>query len=228
MRWLLPLSITALIACGDKDDESDSGHAHSTDSGHSDTDTTDVPDPETDCEDGADNDSDGLADCEDDDCAEDFVCNYPDSISHRTNITFDGYEIECDLGWLGTHDKQINDCATRFSIPLAVAEKGPLCTDCDLTFFGPITYDYDDCDDLTGDSTRPTEAWFGFKFIDESTREMWSQDEKGTWGKAVTMTKAGGVWEFSESGEVVEDIDDCENSPLTLGNLTVTMTFEDL
>ena len=41
------------------------------------------------------------------------------------------------------------------------------------------------------------------------------------------MKKQGDTWEFSESGEIVEDIDDCDNSPLTLGNLTVTMTFVD-
>ena len=41
------------------------------------------------------------------------------------------------------------------------------------------------------------------------------------------MTKTGKLWEYSDSGEVVEDIDDCDNSPLTLGNLTVTLSFED-
>jgi hypothetical protein len=217
------LTLPLLAACGDKDSGDDTGPGSGSDSGDTDTNT---PDPETDCEDGSDNDSDGLTDCEDDDCADAFVCNYPDSISHHTDISFDGYLVECDT-WLGTFDEQVDDCATQFSIPLTVATKGPLCTDCDLTFTGPITYEFDNCDELTGDSTRPTEAWFGFVFIDESTRELWSQDGAGVWSKAVTMTKAGGKWEFSESGEVVQDVDDCDNSPLTLGNLTVTMTFED-
>ncbi len=222
MRWL-PLILTAsLFACGDKGSD-DSGT--DTDDSGADTDVTE-PQVETDCEDGSDNDEDGVADCEDDDCADAFVCNYPDSILHRTNIAFDGYLVECDT-WLGTFDEQVDDCSTRFSSPLTVATEGNLCTECDLTFTGQLTYDYDDCDDLTGDGTRPTEGWFGFVFVDESTRELWSQDGAGVWAKAVTMTKAGGIWEHSDSGEVVEDVDDCDNSPLTLGNLTVTLTFED-
>ncbi|MFT5682863.1 MAG: hypothetical protein ACI8RZ_003787 [Myxococcota bacterium] len=221
MRWLPIILATSLIACGDKDDGSDTGPS-SSDSG---ADTTE-PQTETDCEDGTDNDEDGVADCLDDDCAAAFACNYPQNILHRTNIAFDGYLVECET-WIGTFDEQVDDCSTRLSSPLVVATKGNLCAECDLTFTGQFTYDFDDCDDLTGDSARPTEGWFGFVFIDESTRELWSQDDAGTWSKAITMTKTGGVWEHSDSGEVVENVDDCDNSPLTLGNLTVTLTFED-
>ena len=222
MRWLLPITLITLLACDGK--ASDSGDAQSSDSGE--TSTTAAPEPESDCEDGADNDTDGLVDCADEDCADVFVCTYPESIGHTTNVSFDGYEVACET-WLGTFEEQVDDCVTEFTIPLTVATAGDLCSECDLTFTGPITYNEDNCDELTGDSTRPTEGWFGFVFIDESTRELWSQDEKGAWAKAVTMNNQGGVWEFSEDGEVVEDVDGCDNSPLTLGNLTVTMTFVD-
>ena len=222
MRWLLPISTLALLfsGCGDKDSTTDSGSTTTTDSG---ADTE--PATESDCEDGTDNDADGAADCEDSDCSEAFVCNWPETITHNTDIAFDGYEVECDT-WLGTFEEQVDDCATRFSIPLTIATTD-LCMECDLTFTGPITYDYDDCDDLTGDNTRPTEGWFGFAFVDENTRDLWSQNGAGIWEKAITMKKTGAKWEFSESGEVSEDVDDCDNSPLTLGNLTVTMTFTD-
>lgn len=224
MRWLLPITLISLLACDGKAD--DSGDVQTTDSGTSDTTVPDEPVPESDCEDGVDNDEDGLSDCEDADCSEAFVCSYPESISHTTSISFDGYEVECET-WLGTFDEQVDDCVTEFTIPLTVATTGKLCSECDLTFTGAITYTEDNCDELTGDSTRPTEGWFGFVFIDESTRELWSQDESGAWAKAVTMKNSGGVWEFSEDGEISEDVDGCDNSPLTLGNLTVTMTFVD-
>ena len=227
MRWLPIILVASLIACGDKGSD-DSGSDSTSDSGEgtdTDTDTTE-PQVETDCEDGADNDEDGATDCEDEDCAEAFVCSYPDRIFHRTDIEFEGYLVECDT-WLGTFDEQVDDCATRFSSPLTVMTEGDLCTECDLTFTGSLTYEFDDCDDLTGDSTRPTEGSFGFVFIDASTRELWSQDDAGVWAKAVTMKKKGKLWAYSDSGEIIEDIDDCDNSPLTLGNLTVTLSFED-
>lgn len=227
MRWLMPITLVSLFACDGKDN--DSGDVQTTDSGSTDTtvpDSPDAPDPETDCEDGKDNDTDGAADCEDEDCSDAFSCSYPESISHTTRISFEGYEVACET-WLGTFEEQVDDCRTEFTIPLVVATEGKLCSQCDLTFTGAITYTEDNCDELTGDSTRPTEGWFGFVFIDESTRELWSQDESGAWAKAVTMKNTGGKWEFSESGEVAEDIDGCDNNPLTLGNLTVTMTFVD-
>ena len=220
MRWLMPLALlVGLSACGEKGTDDTAGAT--TDSG-----SPDAPDPEADCDDGADNDGDGATDCDDSDCAAAFECTYPDAIGHTTAVEFDGYEVECET-WLGTFDEQIDDCATLFSIPLTVATSGDLCAECDLTFTGPITYDFDDCDELTGDSTRPTEGWFGFVFIDENSRELWSQDESGAWAYAVTMKRSGKEWTFAEGGEVVEDVDECDNSPLTLGMLTVTMTFID-
>lgn len=229
MRWLMPLALLgSLAACGDKDDDSGSSSS-TTDSGS--TDTTDVPDPETACDDGVDNDSDGATDCDDSDCADAFECSYPDAIAHTTVVEFDGYQVECDLGIWGTHDEQIDDCVTRFTVPLTEATTGDLCPACDRTYSGPITYEQDSCLALIG-GDRPTEGWFGFVFIDENTRELWSRDEiGGGWVKGVTLSRKGGEWRLVESGEVAEDVEtdfgDCENNPLTLGLLTVTMTFVD-
>ncbi len=222
LLWALPL----ILAC-DESSSSGSGTDPTVEADDTGELAEAVPQPESDCEDGIDNDEDGSIDCIDSDCAEVFHCTWPDAISHETEVVFDGYDVECDLGWLGTYDKQINDCTTFFTAPLVRTEQGELCEACDGTFAGPITYVYDDCDDLTGDGTRPTEGRFGFRFLSETERELWSQDDSGVWQLGFTMTLQGESWSFTDSGEVQVDTGDCENSPLTVGNLTVTMTFVD-
>lgn len=219
---ILPLFL-CLVACDSSterkpDSQSDTG-----------SDTTPAPDPEAeaDCEDGVDNDGDGLKDCADSDCADAFVCNLPDEIDHQTDIIFDGYTIECDTGIFGTHEVEVGDCRTVLTTTLAVATEGELCPDCDRTYVGAFTVEEDNCDDLSGDDHRPSEGRFGFVFRSETERDLWSQELDGTWALAVSMTSTDGTWAYSDSGDVDYEYDECENSPLTIGNLTVALEFTD-
>ncbi|MFT4977156.1 MAG: hypothetical protein ACI8S6_003061 [Myxococcota bacterium] len=224
LRRLLPvLCLLSLVACDGSDgDNSKDGR----DSGDTDSTDTDEPASEADCSDGADNDDDGSIDCADSDCAAEFVCSWPDTMSHRTDIFFDGYTVECET-WLGTFEEEVDDCRTNITAPLSVATDGDICPKCDRTYVGPFTYENDNCDDLTGDGERPTEGRFGFVFISETERELWSQDDLGAWAPAVTMALADGIWSYADGGEIEVANGDCDNSPLTVGMLTVTLSFVD-
>ncbi len=74
-RMLLLFAVIGLAGCGGKGDTDDSGVESDTDTDtDADTDAdTDVDTTEL-CDDGIDNDSDGLIDCEDGDCADDGSC----------------------------------------------------------------------------------------------------------------------------------------------------------
>ena len=221
---LLTAMLFVLPACVD-------GASSTPDPTDNDTGDTSEPDTETaadaDCEDGVDNDDDGLADCDDPDCTTAFVCTWPDAINHRTDISFEGYDVECDLGIFGSYDVEVDDCQTIMTSPLTVTTDGSLCTECDRTYAGAFTVEQDTCDDLTGDGHRPSEARFGFVFRSETERELWSEDSGGQWAPAITMTLENGMWRHSDSGEVDYEYDDCENSPLNIGLLTVSLEFTD-
>jgi len=223
---ILPLMCClSLIACdGGTSTTKDSGGTDT--SGNTDTDETNTPDPETDCGDGIDNDEDGLADCLDDDCAAEFSCTWPDTIGHRTQFNFDGYEVECDLG---IFDKEftVDDCVTDIRAQLSVATDGDLCTDCDRTYAGTFNYETDTCTEPEDMGDRPTEGRFGFVFVSETERELWALNDAGAWEYAITMPLKDGRWSHTDAGEIEYEYDDCRNSPLTVGNLAVTLSFTD-
>ena len=232
LRTLLALTLALTAAgCdggggGDKTDDTATDDSGGGGGGGDDTDT---PDPETDCEDGTDNDEDGLIDCEDDDCAEVFRCTWPDSLAHKTDVFFDGYEVTCET-WIGDFDEQIADCNTNIEATLALATEG-LCTECDRTYEGAFNYVFDDCDDQFDDGSGgepATSGRFGFVFTSETERDLWTVDEASSaWVYVATLTSTDGTWVFSENGDVTVPVDECDNSPLTVGNLAVTLTFTD-
>jgi len=106
------LAPSLLIACTDKSEPADSGAASDTtgqvtgddtdeetdeDTGAEVTDPTDntAIEPVEDCTDGADNDGDGLADCEDDDCVDFCMEDCTDGIDNDGDGAIDCDDDEC-------------------------------------------------------------------------------------------------------------------------------------
>lgn len=179
---------------------------------------------ESNCTDGLDDDGDGAIDCADDDCAAEFQCTWPDTMTHRTLADFAGRTIECEF--FGHYDVDVDDCRTDLNSNLSVIAEGSLCTSCDRTYEGPFVVTEDSCGDVTG-ATPPTTARFGFVFNSPTERVLWAQDDSGVWQETVTLTLAGNSWEFSGTDAVVADPDGCNNGDQHLGDLTVTLSFQD-
>ena len=181
-----------------------------------------VPSTEQDCTDGEDADQDGLTDCADPDCAAEFQCTWPEAMDHRTLVQFVGNEIECKYAGF-PFDYDVPDCTTDFSGMLSEAEG---CAGCDRTYEGPFTYAKEECTELVGGGEVPTSGAYGFVFISEDRRELWTQDE-GAWVPASELTRQGDEWLLTVSEDIIDDPEDCDNGPQNLGRLTVTLSFKD-
>lgn len=83
---LLTLACCALTACPPKDDDTEAPPPDDTDAGI---------EAETDCSDGADNDGDGLVDCEDDDCVDECMEDCTDEVDNDGDGLIDCDDDEC-------------------------------------------------------------------------------------------------------------------------------------
>ncbi|NOY26776.1 MAG: hypothetical protein GXP62_12965 [Oligoflexia bacterium] len=181
---------------------------------------------ELDCSDGTDDDGDGQADCDDSDCSEDYWCNLPDQINFRSQFHFTGNTIQCDLFGIGI-DVDVDNCDTVASTSLTQIRQGSVCPDCDRTYQGDLTYTQDTCSALL-DAPFPADALYGFVFLDEFNRDLWAQDETGTWVQFKRLTSANGhQWEIVGSEEIWGDPTDCNNGKQNLGTLDLLLTWTD-
>jgi hypothetical protein len=182
------------------------------------------PDPEADCQDGVDNDEDGLMDCEDDDCADVAPCWWPSSMRHDGVFDFDGFEVTCET-WIGDFDETVPDCQTTYTSTLTeVTDPALQCPTCDRTFYGALSYTADTCGDLTG-GDNPTEAYFGFVFTSPTEWTLYGDDGSGGWEAGVPLTVSGADYSFAHTEPLYYDSGECDNDPLHIGNLTITWAF---
>lgn len=240
LRWLPALTALLLVACdgdlydgGDKnppgpqDEGSDSGSASDGGTDGGSDDGTSGPTTEQDCENGADEDGDGDIDCADADCADAWNCNLPDAMQYRGLIDFRGNTIECEAFGI-EFDYDVDDCQTDASGRLTRIQDARACTECDRTYYGSLSYAVDSCSDMLETDPVP-DALFGFVFLSETERELYSQDPTdGTWYFIETITRTKGEWRISGSDAVWADPDDCDNGDQNLGTLTITTSFKDL
>lgn len=186
-----------------------------------------VPATESDCHDGVDEDQDGDADCADSDCASDFFCNLPDELDHTTTVDFKGRDIVCET-FFGDYDVTVPDCVTAVAATLALDSSDP-CPSCDRTYSGPTRVVKDECSEVTGSAADlPPTLAFGFVFESVDARELWAKnDTSGLWEKAVDLVDDGGTWSYTTSEPLNTDIDGCDNNPIYVGDLYVTVAFTD-
>lgn len=228
-RSLTLASLMLLIACGDKaggdgppgpQDGGASGDGGSVEDGGS-----AVP-IESDCEDGADNDADGLADCLDSDCVANWNCNLPRSIDFSSQVFFDGNTIECEV-WGIDVDVDIEDCQANATTSLVRMKAGPTCPTCDHSFSGDFAYTVETCSALIG-VPAPTRVDYGFVFLDPLTRELWAPDTIGTWQYIDTLSSTDGrTFALRGSESILDDPDDCDNGTQNLGTLLVDLQWTD-
>jgi hypothetical protein len=181
-----------------------------------DDDDVPAPDPELDCDDGLDEDEDGLIDCADDDCSDVFHCTWPDEIELHTMVEFFGNEIAQAFG--------VDDCLLEFEGVLTDESSRLGFDDGDLVFEGPVEYLPGDCpEDYV---SRPATVAFAFGFLDENTREAWSRDsDTGEWQALGEVTAANGEFRIETLEPVMYDV------PLfgdtEVGTFRLTRTFRD-
>ena len=122
----------------------------------------------------------------------------------------------------------MDDCAVEFTASLAPIVTGNLCEPCDRTYQGSIDWIRETCNELLGnEGDLPTEATFGFRFISETSREVWGQNADQEWTKVADLGLEDGTWVSTTTSEIREDIEDCNNGVQYLGDLTITLSFTD-
>lgn len=223
------LLLTTLACSGDdgggifdrpKKDEDGSDTGPST----SDSDPGD-PDPEADCSNGIDDDGDGKTDCADEDCAQIEECTWPDVISHRSVFDFQGRTVTCET-WAGDFDERVDDCVTIFTSELQHVEDADICTQCDRTYEGDFVYENDTCSSTFGDgSALPTSGRFGFIFADSKWILFGKDETTGAWEEAVDLTPDGNKYVWSTTEPLTYDVDECDNSPLYVGDVEIVLSF---
>ena len=189
-------------------------------------DTTDPPEPETVCDDGVDNDSDGATDCEDSDCAEATWCQWPASMAHEGAYDFDAQNnVECIIRGFPV-DIDVSDCITRYTAELTpVTDAAEACPTCDRTYYGTLTYSENTCAAALPALELPTDAYFGFIFTTDTEWQLVGKGPSGDWDAAVELTVSGDGFEFATTETINISDDRCSNSPLYVGDLTVTWAF---
>ena len=188
-------------------------------------DTDDSPPPvEQICDDGVDNDGDGLSDCEDADCEAEVHCQWPTSVEHTTVFDFAGKTIQCEV-WGTVIPYEIDDCETVMTSTMTQVDDGDICEQCNRTFEGQFSYPKDECADLVA-GERPTEGRFGLVFA-ENKWVLFSKNESGEWVESVDLQPDGsGTYSYATTEAVEEDMqEDCKTGVQHLGDLTVTLSF---
>ena len=193
------------------------------DDGNTNTDDTGT---ELECRDGADDDGDGDIDCDDADCADDWVCNLPDALNHETITTFTGRTIECKLVGV-PFDYDVPDCVTDFTADLTVDLADTSCEPCDRVYKGPLTWGNDSCSELLGeDGPKPESTEYGLAFRSETDWMLYVNDPAAGWVEAVPLENIDGRWVNVTEFEVREDIEECANGEQYLGDLRVEILFD--
>ena len=129
--------------------------------------------------------------------------------------------------WAGDFDETIDDCVTDFTSPLEQVTDGDICTQCDATYEGPFSYSQDTCTVIFGDGTAPPASGrFGFAFVNDNKWVLFGKNEtSGQWEEGVDLSNDGGRYTWATTEAVNVDVDDCDNSPLYVGDVTVTLSF---
>ena len=219
---LLIGSFTFVLGCprpggggGDDDDagDDDDSAGDDDDASGDDDDATTPPPPETECQDGVDNDNDGLTDCEDDDCALVLECTWPTQIDHEGSLDYEASTLAEIAGY--------SDCVTEFTSQLTpVTDVADECPTCNRTFTGTMTYGTDTC---PADDPRPTEVTYGIVFFTAIQWEIFGGDDQGNW------TSIGNANASAEGQPfVLTRTDEVDVEGTDAGDLTTTLTFTEL
>jgi len=167
-------------------------------------------DPESECDDGLDDDGDGLVDCADEDCTGVVECTWPASLAHTASIA---YEASWQAELAG-----YSSCAVAFNGTLDRVRDDGVCGNCDRTFEGAVTYTDTSCAETPGD--LPTTIRYGIIFASENAWTLWSSD--GTsWGESGTATGGAGTYTLSRSDPIEVDGNDA-------GDLNTILSFTEL
>jgi hypothetical protein len=196
------------------DDDAADDDAADDDTSDDDDETPTPPPPETDCEDGLDNDEDGVSDCDDSDCAAVWRCTWPHSVQHTASLHYDANALAELAGY--------DDCDTQISSPMSDAGANPACPACDRTFTGLFTYTLDTCP-TDPDNPRPTSGAYGLVFVDTASRTVFGQDDAGSWVNLGVATDASGSGTYT-----LVRTDPVEVESFDAGTLQTTLTFTDL
>ena len=216
--------LIALLACTDgTPNPDDSSVADDTDPTTDDTEDTE-PQPETICDDGLDNDEDGLADCLDSDCESTNYCQWPFTLSHTSIVNFAGREIECKYAGFPV-DYDVPSCRTVLTSTMTVSPDKE-CPQCNRTFYGQFTYTEDSCE---GGGVRPTDGYYGLIFA-ENKWVLFTENDAGEWVEAVDLSAddQGGFSFTSASEPVWLDSEECDNGNQHVGDITLTLAFKDV
>ncbi len=174
--------------------------------------------------DGSDVTTCDVIDCDNPACADEAECVFSSVMSQDTSLLLAGREIECSAGPFPV-PVDVPDCATRFTVNMTERTTGDLCTACDITYEGPLTYSEDTCSELIG-TQAPTSSQWGFVHVSSTERELWT-NESGIWALSETLTGANGVFTFDATEAVNQDPPDCGNGVQYVGDITVSIAFED-
>lgn len=220
-RCILSLSLLgALCACAGTDTPTPK------DTGATTVDTdTNAPDAELACDDGLDNDEDGLADCADPDCDSTLACSTPQAMSHQLTLSFEGWRITCDDG-SGPQPYEVSDCATVLELEMARVNAGVTCPDCDATYAGSVAVVSDDCEDTLG-LELPGTLNYGVDFTSRNQRGLWELGDDG-WQETLTLEAEESLWTGGDTAVVEADLEGCDNGVQALGAMTRAFSFQDL
>jgi hypothetical protein len=174
--------------------------------------------------DGTDAESCDVIDCNNPACADEGECVFPSVMSQDTALVFVGREIECSAGPFPI-PVDVPDCATRFTVNMMERMTGDLCPVCDITYEGTLAYTEDSCSELL-ETDAPTSSQWGFVHISSTERELWTNDT-GSWALSETLTGASGVFTFDLTEAVNQDPPECNNGMQYVGDITVSIAFED-
>jgi len=204
----------------------DNGSDTGSSSGDDTDDTDNYPNKESDCEDGLDDDNDGDIDCDDSDCDTFKECTIPEIIDHRSLFDFKGRRVVCET-WIGDQEEDVDDCVTDFTSALERQYEGDLCGPCDATYEGAFSYSQDTCTAIFGDGTSPPASGrFGFAFLNDAKWVLFGKNETtGEWEEGITLNADGDRFTWKTSEPINVDVDECDNSPLHVGDVTVTLSF---
>ena len=190
-----------------------------------------APDTETACEDGVDEDLDTLTDCDDPDCDGELTCVWPSELQVEIEATLTSYgDVECQITSDTTVAYYFDSCVTSATTVLPKAASDLGCTSCDRVYAGPVTSTSDGCAATLGDEVRfvPSSLTLGLVFSSETSRELWAYDgEAEAWTQATTLTRDANAWVSVDEEELLLELPDCLNSPLTIGSLSMTVTVTD-
>jgi len=164
-------------------------------------------DTETACNDGADNDGDGLTDCADPDCAEVAPCTWPTAVDleGRFDFTSTAYGV--------------SDCTTDYTSTVQQVDD-PSCDPCDRVMHGTYRYVTDDCPS-DPNNPRPSGGSYGFVFTSDTAWQVYFLDGDQAWQTLGTATDDG-------TGTLVFERTDPVNYQQTqIGTLDTTYWFSE-